>query len=721
MNAKNGLIIIFFLLSASAHANVCDSPQKNNEIKNLLFKNYKAPPGCRYFYRTENFDFPLLSNYSVYNQYIKRDLYCFGDVINFDSPVLTNGGDVVILAGSINIGANIDTRVYRDLSIFDPFTPDGYTDWLSARSPACDPNFFHAPINGEKIRDAVTSYYQECFDCIEFDGHNYSPRLYDGIVAPNLAGAGRSFEGFSRPGYNAPGHLENDTSNTSDKGWIASYRRAHTSGDVRIWVGGLSWEENVPSEPPAWGCPIANVEAKSTSRIISSGAYGGRGGLGSLVTVSGGFSEEYHSRQGFHGFGGDGGDVQITRYVSKSPSEEGLLDVQGLADVSAGKEQNPQFNSFLNFETRSLCDFYSKPFPSAPVPFQAAVPTSTSGKLEYRSILKVGAMKEFLDQLYATTISTGRAYDPYLQYEIDPSQPPYTTPIMFLETRLLAGLSDRVSSHLETAIRQPLRQDGEITENLLGDFLNGLGFAKAIDAAVEADLVVALRLADELDSGFQPGSVPAISLEDLRLIGGIDVEQIGLGLRQIALTQGQLVDILHQIRDTQLVFLSNLSFEKFQAEKAEIEVQLGKTLTLIARVQNIIESFEQKETDFDNVKKVIEVVKVVYGLYSGLEPFYTALSSASDIPSFYHAIGEGLSLASSVNSALDLIDTVVDIDPVDDLKSAQIALVELRYQAGILLKRLDAIKRSMHPRSTEYRASSKRILMRLLGMEVTSK
>ncbi len=57
--------------------------------------------------------------------HISADVLCVGESVTVDSPIVTNGGDVIIYGDRVRIAQPIDTRVYINHSALDHFENEG--------------------------------------------------------------------------------------------------------------------------------------------------------------------------------------------------------------------------------------------------------------------------------------------------------------------------------------------------------------------------------------------------------------------------------------------------------------------------------------------------------------------------------------------------------------------------------------------------------------------
>jgi hypothetical protein len=108
------IISIFYSNYLFAETNFIRADYNNNSF------------ALNHFSVAENYSFPLLSeailpelghanqqNNKWYDTSLQRkDLYITGDIVNIDSPLKSNGGDIVIICNKLNISAPIDSRPY---------------------------------------------------------------------------------------------------------------------------------------------------------------------------------------------------------------------------------------------------------------------------------------------------------------------------------------------------------------------------------------------------------------------------------------------------------------------------------------------------------------------------------------------------------------------------------------------------------------------------------
>lgn len=269
-----------------------------------------------------------------------------------DEPLLTNGGDVVIFAESVQINAPIDTRPYFSTSlIFHPpvqGNENGVVNWSSSA--------------GRETIPAHTAlfYWREHYDpereLLTFgvsDGH------YDGWSDDRLA---KPYEASQFPSARPPmicqgNHFSKVGCNGTDAPMPAPESRR--SGSVLIVTNQLNFCEKCSVEIADKPLPPETADQGDVERrrfIVTAGVKGGLGSPGTqIICAQGGcFNSDKTNISGRHGDGGDAGDVSIVTYGQDGSDDTPLWS--RITDSSGGR---PPFLGRLH--TRSFAALKAQP------------------------------------------------------------------------------------------------------------------------------------------------------------------------------------------------------------------------------------------------------------------------------------------------------------------------------------------------------------------------
>lgn len=378
--------------------------------------------------------------YEFVGQNRKADIVCAGKNVNIDSPIYTNGGDIIIYADQLHINAPIDTRVYFDAVKFvqsKPFAPSGaYPDGilLSSYEALTRPTQY----NPNLLR-SYYEYYMACVECrsvIDADGTKKSvliPELPAGITPAYDYGPGGTFEELVK--LMKPGEAPPDSAFDFD---------ALRSGNIYLFVSDLQIAANLQNPRPPndfLNCSVPPVTFAPYA-IEAGGIRGGRGGAGtpSNCTYDNGpfnCAARILETSGLTGPGGRGGNAGsvIVEIVSDAvkPQQEALL--KKVSNVSGGKpgidlKRRGPSAAGPNAGTGKSCDFAKKEgnWPSAKPgksgDFIIKPVSQTTALQDLARIIRPKDarpdwdLSELADRAQRSTTVTGITFDDYIMDKI---------------------------------------------------------------------------------------------------------------------------------------------------------------------------------------------------------------------------------------------------------------------------------------------------------------
>lgn len=334
--------------------------------------------------------FPLLkspgSNYAAVADNSSVDILCVGDDLVIDKSIYSNGGDIIIFAGSLQLNAALDSRLY-----YMPSEIISYQQGVDR-----NPNARSVPVAlrfDQTQMQSFEAYYKYCVDCREHvfeSGAGTSkvkksvlliPEFPHGLTPDYVWGPTRTsdLQLFMKPGLPPPDNLIN-------------FEKAK-SGNIYIFANSVKVKDElrtpqIPSEIPVCTSDKPNHIPYA---INAGGVRGGRGGAGTPSNCTfldpnspnpfpcGDATLMTSGITGPGGRGGDAGTVFIGIVSPEGPTDELRSIVSGIANIKGGapghsvKWLGPasigQFRA-----TGNVCDFYLRP--------QGNWPSADSGKDE---------------------------------------------------------------------------------------------------------------------------------------------------------------------------------------------------------------------------------------------------------------------------------------------------------------------------------------------------
>lgn len=323
----------------------------------------QAPQACHFLSHKST---PIVgSNADHYlgaaREIVKADVLCMGEDVLLDSPVYSNGGDVIIWAARVRISAPIDTRVYINHSQLDYFQDrvnlpgGGFHESADAQLTRW------TQLDDRYIR-SYRQYFNWCTDCRQLGGATWIPRAPSGLVPAYRVGVGNP-QMYMKEGF-APFDDEIDFS-------------ALKSGNIYIMADTVEVADSLGSPSTSRDAPQCGSKAPGTYvpyAINASGIRGGRGGAGtpSACTDYAQVSVECRAdqylisgRSGPGGRGGDAGSVALIKVGAPwSVAETDLLR----SITSAAGGEPGEHKSFWSPTARgqfaatgAYCDFERNP------------------------------------------------------------------------------------------------------------------------------------------------------------------------------------------------------------------------------------------------------------------------------------------------------------------------------------------------------------------------
>ncbi len=294
----------------------------------------EVPDGCTFLYRRA-FDANVSQNHVQYSAIRPRDFVCFGDRVHIDKPILTNGGDVLIFARELNITAQIDTRIYSNLLLFNAMQAGGG----SIRGPkdihplVKHKGFCDLAVEQIKLNQSYRSYYiTSPVSGLPFGANYLTPRMPDGLVPASPTSSISLDALLPNDGTDAP--------TASSDGQVLS--EILKSGDIKIYAGMIFGGQTLPEERShvdefmsVCGDALPGIQAPAL--LHTQGLMGGRGGPGASSIcipgppIGGKFSvncfsqERYWFHTGVRGADSNGGMAGSIQVYSPSVGSEGQL------------------------------------------------------------------------------------------------------------------------------------------------------------------------------------------------------------------------------------------------------------------------------------------------------------------------------------------------------------------------------------------------------------
>lgn len=345
------------------------------------------------------------------------DIVCVGDDLVIDHDIYSNGGDIIIFAGDLQLNAPLDSRLYYAPSGIESYIDGGNNEYGYPTRSVSEALKFEPT-----YKQSFEAYYTYCVDCRNEKGkvllipelpHGLTPDVADTWDPPYLR--------FMKAGLPPP-----DNSINFEK---------VRSGNIYIIANSLKVKDELKtpqilSEIPA--CPNGTLSPPTNFvryAINAGGVRGGRGGAGvpSLCTKANPYGRGCidapamtSAGTGPGGRGGDAGMVFIGIISPQGVTDELQGIVSGITNVKGGAPgPSTQWlgpTSLGTFQaTGSVCDFYRRPVggnswpPAAPGKDETIIfkRFTRSESLAYLSAL-IGPKDASLD--YDLPELAGRAY-----------------------------------------------------------------------------------------------------------------------------------------------------------------------------------------------------------------------------------------------------------------------------------------------------------------------
>jgi hypothetical protein len=280
------------------------------------------------------------------------DIFCMSDDIEFNEPVYTNGGNLIIWGSNIRINSPLDTRVYLNHTSID------YYENSSTAFPADEAMSVRRRGVSEKYIRSFNEYYLACGDCRRFSDSTWMPRAPSGLV-PASADSSANRDGIK----------PNDRYINFD---------ALRSGNIYIYASTIDISSSMSSPSPPSNLPecLSEKNIKYIPFALNAqGIYGGNGGAGGPSGCAnektfGYFGCKPHlylnsGKSSAGGRGGDAGTVNLIKINGKWGEDEINLfkAVTTVAGGSPGEHVNyisPTARGEFS-ATGSYCDFRKRP------------------------------------------------------------------------------------------------------------------------------------------------------------------------------------------------------------------------------------------------------------------------------------------------------------------------------------------------------------------------
>jgi hypothetical protein len=297
-------------------------------------KNFKQdfsfPAGPRLFpYSSKIF---LKTNPLYPADLTKVDVIWLDNTIEVNEPLRSFGGDIILVAETININAPIDSRVYieNEVDHYAPTDPSSGT-WGAYYTPSSFNPTYAA---------AFDEYYNKCLNCDVYATRRAELPAGVGAPTPDSRGPVQALDGFD-----APGKTELDYSKLR-------------SGNIFIFAKTVHIADSLLH--PTYSLPRAECAANvATQKRVSfalnaGGLDGGRGGTGSKSRCNGpvtpppsGFYQvclptSFLAKGGISGSGSDGADAgDITVFLANESTVIPVDEENILRAVSMTKGGKP--------------------------------------------------------------------------------------------------------------------------------------------------------------------------------------------------------------------------------------------------------------------------------------------------------------------------------------------------------------------------------------------
>lgn len=644
---KTALVLLLVVLTFEASGQALDPLPTNCHLlsrKASAFGAKSAPP----------------PNYEAMRVIQKSDVACFGDTVVIDSPIYSNGGDVLIWADQLIVNESIDTRVHFEHSNFNASAPrkstdgnqtishDGAFDFLQQNNPAA----------GTVYRNSFSEYYTACVDCRR---KGLMPQLPSGLI----------------PTYTRTGNPTNDQQDGLPPPDGAIDFVATRSGNITIIAKRIIVRKDLDgtnlADPLA--CPTPQLLQRFAFNV--SGLRGGRGGAGTRSSCLSGAlpatpnlgrcapgDDSGHIGPG--GRGGDAGSVKFLLIGGASSDDRVALSkatsARGGAPGISTKFRTPTSGGALA-ATGNYCDFFRMSDGDWPKAQAGADGVLVFGKLN---------SNEALAEVASNLRNRGARGDyDYAELVARSKTDPRIVTATFEEffVRSLAVTLGSAQAKAANALEQLLAQSTEPTDPLLPTYLQDLSTQELEQTPLSKLQLVYLR---ELNAFSIPhatisgGGFGTVSNGS----GAIIVGEAAIKLSPIAsyfMQSGGLLNIAS--RDSYSRFVAESTRLDIVSQREQLE-RLSEQLRDIARTVaeiDIRQDIFTKKTELDALQRQIERVEQIIQQKSGLPWIGRVLDGTKELgaaaAALYAAYNEGqvlgvLESSSKLLSAYDRLDAV---------------------------------------------------------------
>ncbi|MEW8380508.1 MAG: hypothetical protein AB2704_01580 [Candidatus Thiodiazotropha taylori] len=606
---------------------------------------------CHALYYDENLYIGsnLAKNYTQYNTVRKANLLCTGENLVIDTPIFTNGGELVIIANTIEINAPIDTGLYLDYTDFDPFMDKQDAERLLGTQGK--PQYMKLTETkkfksyGGRVHNPLTpnlfnSYYSRGLDCERRNQRIYRPQLLPGLTSHATSLDIKISEG--NHGHAPP---------TEEINWDSA-----KSGNVYFFASKIDLKQSTKLHSSCTGLRQNRVAINVSG---STGGYGGAGSLNSCTGHSTGMfdclDEHYLLRGGINGRPQKGAEAgSVFFYITKNVEiDTSLINTNGGLPGSNKKMRSPAGKGPNGIKTGSMSDFLleSSPWPSAEKGRNGNIRLSNSLSsskvlLEFTNRLRELELENvyLFDELaeraskndFISALTFGDSFKNYLSDTVSHIQ------VSYIE-RLLERTSGQ--SRRYTSIIPEIFRDLDVSELAVGLF-----FSEEYRLLSELTMFELQANLDVVESYLiQTGGLVNIYNEavfDSLLSRAVSIETADVG-RTLELTR----------RDIQtIILLSNKLL--ISSERKRVESSINAINQAITAAQ------EKASSESD--------------LFRRLQNFAKSVGSLSSAISSSNYINIGKALNDTIRAGKDLMRQYSESDNIDELK-AELAAVKRSY------------------------------------------